>query len=122
MVSGLCCDSAYDFWESLFLNYVKLKNPTYVIIGDATVLEVGVVDYYMGSYNGQDWKKIVLKKVLHVPRMSFNLFSVIKTLDKGYTSITNSRTSKFMNANNEILVMSEQNGDVFKIKFCEIAD
>lgn len=106
--------------KDLFTNYAKLDEPTYFIIGDVSKMEaVGTGDIYLESYNGDGWKKIILTNVLHVPEIPFNLFSVIKMLDRDHSRTADSQYSKFLNKDNEIIVMAERDGDLFKMKFRE---
>ena len=67
------------------INYTKLDDPRLVIIGNGETLKgIGIGDVNLEAFNGQNWESIVLKDVLHVPNMPFNLFSVTQLLDKGY--------------------------------------
>lgn len=104
--------------KDLFINYKKLEEPIFVIIGDATEMEsIGVGDINMEAYNGEEWTKIVLKDVLHVPSMPFNLFSVISLLDKGYVQVADSSKSTFYDKENETAVMASREGDLFRMLF-----
>lgn len=67
-------------------NVRSLTVPIFVEIGDSTKLEgVAFGDIRLNAYNDKEWCPIILKNVLFVPELSFNLFSVTTVLDKGYT-------------------------------------
>lgn len=96
-------------------NYVKLEVPTLVVIGSGNTLQgIGYGDVDLEAYNGSCWEKIVLCNVLHVPSLSFNLFSVTQVLDKGYTQSANATQSVFK-FNGESVVVAEREDDLFKM-------
>ena len=56
-------------------DFIEFEEPTMVMIGDATELKgIGMGDVKLEAFDGKEWYKIILKNVLCVPRMTFNLF------------------------------------------------
>lgn len=101
------------------INFVELEEPTMVMIGDATVLKgIGIGDVELESFNGKEWYKVVLQNVLYVPKMTFNLFSVSRILDKGYVQSANSSQSIFKTPNEqEVVAIAKREGNLFKMMF-----
>lgn len=107
--------------RDLFTNYCELNNSTFVIIGDATELKAfGRGDIMFEAHNGEAWRKIILKNVLHVPDMPFNLFSVVRMLDRGHTQVADSKKSEFYDVNGNVVIMAMRDGDLFQMKFREL--
>ena len=53
-----------------------------VMIGDATELErIGIGDVELEAFDGKEWYQIVLKNILYVSKMTFNLCSVTQMLE-----------------------------------------
>lgn len=100
-------------------NYIKLDDPKIVVIGDATRLEgIGVGDVDLEAFNGKEWYKIVLKNVLHVPKMTFNLFSVTQLLDKHYIQCADANQSIFKTFDGkDIVAVAQRDGSLFKMMF-----
>ena len=107
--------------RDLFITYEKLEKPVSVIIGDATELKgIGVGDINLQGFNGKEYYEIVLKDVLHTPKMPFNLFSVSKMLDKGYIQMSDAVQSIFKTADgSEIVSVAVRDGDLFRMVFKE---
>lgn len=71
-------------------NLAEFEEPTMVMIGDATKLKgIGTGDVKLEAFDGKVWYQIILKNVLYVPKLTFNLFSVTQMLDKGYVQTAN---------------------------------
>lgn len=100
-------------------NYITLGKPLNVMIGDATILEgIGIGDIETEAYDGKDWNKVVLKDVLYVPELTFNLFSVTQLLDKGYVQTANANETIFsMPVNNEVVAIARREGKLFTMMF-----
>lgn len=78
------------------INYEKFDKPVMVMIGDSTRLEgVETGDVELEEFDGTEWCQVVIKNVLHIPKMTFNLFSVTQMFDKGYVQQTVSNESVF---------------------------
>jgi len=100
-------------------NYVKLEEPATVVIGDATKLEgIGTGDAKLEAYNGKEWYKIILKDVLHVSKMIFNLFSVTQLVDKGYIQTANAKHFVFKTLNKkETVAVANRDGNLYRMMF-----
>lgn len=100
-----------------FTKLVELDKPVPILIGDGTQLDgTAVGEVELEAYDGQKWKKVVLKNVLYVPSLGFNLVSVGQILDKGFQQKADHKTSKFVNPKtNEVAVMAEREGNLFKM-------
>ena len=74
--SGATCHMCND--QSVFVTYESLKTPLKVTLGDGYEVDAlgrGVVILYSELPSGRS-KRCKLHDVLHVPRLSYNLFSV----------------------------------------------
>lgn len=100
-----------------FTDMVELDKPVPILIGDGTQLAGAAVgNVKLEAYDGQKWKEVVLKNVLYVPSLGFNLVSVGQILDKGFQQKADHKTSKFVNPRtNEVAVMAEREGNLFKM-------
>ncbi|KAK9870289.1 hypothetical protein WA026_006376 [Henosepilachna vigintioctopunctata] len=107
--------SSHKEW---FNNYKPLKIQSSVLIGDASELEgVGIGDINLEAFNGKDWDKIILKNVLYVPKMPFNLFSVSSILDKGYEQSAVAEKSIFKDFRGNIVAMALRIDKLYKMQF-----
>ncbi|KAG5868347.1 hypothetical protein JTB14_036263 [Gonioctena quinquepunctata] len=103
-------------------NFVELKEHMNVLIGDATKLE-GIGEVELTAFNGNEWYEVVLKNVLYVPKMSFNLFSVSQMLDKGYIQEADASQSTFKSReDNKIVAIAKRDEHLFKIMFRQEED
>lgn len=107
------------FRKEWLTNFVKLQERTKVMIGDATELEgIGVGDVELEAFNGEEWYEIVLKNVLYVPKITFNLFSVSQMLDKDYIQTADASHSIFKTTDEkEIVAMAKRDGKLYKMMF-----
>lgn len=101
------------------INFIKLEEPTMVIIGDATKLEgIGLGDIELEAFDGDKWYQIILKNVLYVPKMTFNLFSVTQMLDKGYVQTADAGKSTFKTLDKkETVAIAKRDGNLYKMMF-----
>jgi len=61
---------------------------------------------------------MVLKNVLHVPKMTFNLFSVTQLLDKHYIQCADPNPSIFKTfGGKDIVAIAQRDGSLFKMMF-----
>ncbi|KAG5887624.1 hypothetical protein JTB14_036269 [Gonioctena quinquepunctata] len=98
-------------------NFVELKEHMNVLIGDATKLEgIGIGEVELTAFNGKKWYEVVLKNVLYVPKMSFNLFSVSQMLDKGYIQEADASQSTFK-SREDIVAIAKRDENLFKMMF-----
>lgn len=78
------------FHREWMTNFTKLDEPVTIVISDAIKLQgTGIGDVELEAFDGNKWYEVVLKDVLFVPKMTFNLFSVTQLLDKGYIQVQN---------------------------------
>lgn len=100
-------------------NVRPLDVPTQIKIGDSSLLESTCEgDVHLKAFDGSKWYPIVLKKVLFVPNLAFNLFSLTTVLDKGFEQhATNDKCVVL--ENKKIVLMSERDGGRFCMKFKE---
>lgn len=107
------------FQEKWLTNFTEFHEPTKVLIGDATELEgIGVGDIEVEAFDGQNWNEVVLKNVLLVPQLTFNLFSVSEMLDKGYIQSSNAKESIFKTPDGEETVaIAERDEKLYKMLF-----
>ncbi|CAB0040444.1 unnamed protein product [Trichogramma brassicae] len=107
-----------SFCKEWFSNYVKLKNPFLIKVGDGKFVKgIGTGDIHLEAYNGRVWNQITLKDVLYTPETPFNLFSVSSMLDKGYTQSADAKMSVFKNDQGCIIVRAVRAGKLFKMDF-----
>lgn len=60
-----------------WINYEKFDEPVMVMIGDSPRVEgVGAGDVELEAFDGTEWCQVVIKNVLHIPKMTFNFFSL----------------------------------------------
>ncbi|KAG5894807.1 hypothetical protein JTB14_008297 [Gonioctena quinquepunctata] len=114
------CDWYLDTGASqhmTFKNYEKLNIKEYIVIGDGTRLAVEG----RGTISVNIWKKnndtisCTIERVLHVPDLKCCLFSASAIADKGYTIITNKRQCEIIK-DNEIIILGERVGNLFRLK------
>ena len=83
--SGATCHMCND--EQLFVNIQYLKQPQKVTLGDGHVLKatgIGTVEV-QADLGGGNTRRCKLRNVLHVPQLSYNLFSVPRATELGTT-------------------------------------
>lgn len=98
-------------------NVQGLESTVKVVIGDATELDaVSIGDVKLNAYDGKKWYPIVLRKVLFVPNLSFNLFSVTTVLDLGYKQEADAEKSVILEKDKPVLI-ADRRGSLFKMKF-----
>lgn len=103
-------------------NVKPLSKTILVKIGDATELEaVSSDDIHLSAYDGLTWYRIVLRRVLFVPNLSFNLFSVTSVLDNGYKQEAEANASKILE-NGKTVLIAERSGGLFRMKFSKNAE
>lgn len=67
-------------------NFEKFSNPVPVSLGDkSTVDAIGKGDVFFYMKLNEGTRRVILKDVLYVPHMKFNLFSVPTVVAKGFT-------------------------------------
>lgn len=103
--------------RELFTNFSLLKVPMVITIGDGTNLEAtGIGDVELEAFDGTSWSEVVLKNVLYVPKMPFNLFSVGSVLNKGYTQFANLDKSEFSDADGIVRLIAVREDKIWKMQ------
>ena len=69
----------------------------------------------MSAYDGKVWNPIVLRDVLFVPNLNFNLFSLTTVLDRGLTQQADATRSIILE-NGKAVLVAEREGGLFKMK------
>lgn len=101
-------------------NLTAIQNPVQVKLGDASILKChSMGNVHMTAYDGKTWYPIVLERVLYVPEMTFNLFSLTTALDKGYKQEADANRSVILENNNPVLI-GERIGGLFRMKFNKV--
>lgn len=100
-----------------FSNLEQFEEPITIVIGDATELEgVGIGDIEVEAYDGDKWTPVIMKDVLYVPRLDYNLFSVGQILDKGYIQIADKQMSRIATSDGQhTKVIAEREGNLYKM-------
>lgn len=103
--------------RSWFKEYCKLEKSVSVLLGDSTTIDgvaVGTVE--LEAFDGKEWNPIVLKDVLHVPELKFNLFSVSRMLDRGFKMRSDKEKSEFVTAHDGSIVgLAKREGNLYKM-------
>lgn len=107
------------FHKEWFVNYIELEQTVKIIIGDSSQLEaIGIGDIELEAFDGNKWYPIILKDTLYVPRITFNLVSVSKLLDKNYIQSADSSSSIFKTKNKQqIVAIANRNGNLYEMMF-----
>ncbi|KAG5884955.1 hypothetical protein JTB14_026553 [Gonioctena quinquepunctata] len=80
-----CMDSGASEHMCWNENIIKVKKIRKVKVGDGNLLNMeGYGTVKLWAFNGTELVKITLSKVLYVPELKFNLFSVGCALEKGF--------------------------------------
>lgn len=105
-----------------FDTYSKFQEPLPVRIGNGKrIFAEGSGNINILAFNGTEWKKKYLSNVLHVPELTYNLFSLGATLDKGMTHRLTSKTCEIINEGNVVAMEEKRNRLFCLIKFKVIA-
>lgn len=104
-----------------FVNYRDLQIKTQVKVGNgATILAEGVGDILVQAFDGNKWDSCVLKEVLHVPELKFNLYSVSTAVDRGM-KVASEQKRCVVTKGDSLVAVGEQNGNLYSMKFKVIA-
>lgn len=124
--SGYECDKWYldsDATDHMsnnfkwFRNYKKFEIPMQVRIGDGKgILALGSGEINILAFDGKRWNKKFLEKVLYVPEIKFNLFSLGTALDKGLTQKSDNEKC-YLYKNKNCVAMGVREDRLFRMKF-----
>ena len=100
-------------------NIQMLKTPVKIKLGDSSVMGSKCIgEVPLKAYDGKSWNSVILKQVLYVPDLTFNLFSLTTFLDKGFEEHSNAKQS-VITENGKVILISERIGGLFKLKVTE---
>lgn len=101
-----------SFERNLFNSYNELSNKN-VIIGDGRKLKaVGEGQITLKVYNGHDFIQSTLNKVLYVPDLKMNLFSVTNAVNKGYVMKIDNNKCDFIK-DNKVCAVATRSGKFY---------
>ncbi|EZA59689.1 Copia protein [Ooceraea biroi] len=96
-------------------DFKRIKKP--VTIGGTTIDATGIGDIKLETFDGKKWKPCVLKKVLYVPNLKLNLFSVSSIADKDCKIIIDKDTCRIVDNNGNTRATAERDGKLYRMKF-----
>lgn len=100
-----------------FATYSEFKEEMSVRIGNGKLIPaIGSGDVNILAFDGKEWKRKHLSNVLYVPNLTYNLFSLGATLDKGITYQSDNRVCKLIK-NKSVVAVGERKNKLFQMKF-----
>ena len=108
--SGATCHMCND--KGLFAEFVSLKSP---LVGDGHILQAigrGKVSMQM-KLSGRKRSKCKLHDVLHVPKLSYNLFSVSKAAEAGKVTRFNESGCQILGAKQRLIATGTRVGSLY---------
>lgn len=101
-----------------FESVTELKERRQVKIGNGTLIEVhGVGEIQVQAWNGNSWVKTILKKVLFVPNLAVNLFSLSTVLDRGFEMHSNKDRCDLLDMEGRVIAVAVRQGNLYKMQF-----
>ena len=110
--------SSHMSWnKSVLLDYQVLKDKQCVTLGDGRQVEaIGHGRVRLSTHQGDGSKGIMsLQRVLHVPSLAVNLFSVKVVTEKGGSVEFKDAECKIRNQKNAVKAVAYQNGTLFEL-------
>ncbi|CAH2085459.1 unnamed protein product [Euphydryas editha] len=105
----MCCD------RGLFTSFTKTEQKS-VIVGNGAA--ISVLDYGQMAvevYDGSEWVRTTIDKVLFVSELKTNLFSVNCASDKGYVMLTDDNSCQFYK-NNKVCAIAKRVGNSYYLQ------
>jgi hypothetical protein len=100
-----------------FQNFKHYQEPKFVRIGNGKLIPaIGSGNIDILAYNGESWIPKFLSDVLYVPDLTYNLFSLGATLDKGIQYQSDDRTCRLFKGAN-VVAVGERRNKLFEMKF-----
>jgi hypothetical protein len=100
-----------------FQNFKHYQEPKFVRIGNGKLIPaIGSGNVDILAYNGESWIPKFLSDVLYVPDLTYNLFSLGATLDKGIQYQSDDRTCRLFKGGN-VVAVGERRNKLFEMKF-----
>ena len=105
--------------RSMFTELRELGSGDKVTLGDGSTLDVtgeGTVDMDMLLSDGIR-RKCTLKKVLYVPKLAYNLISVVRASDAEKTVHFDDSSCEFRNEKDEIIAIGAREGSLYHLRY-----
>lgn len=101
-----------------FTEFNELRRPMTILLGDSTEIDgVGVGTVELEAFDGNEWHPIILKDVVYVPELKFNLFSVSHMLDQGYVMKSDKDRAEFLKADKMTTVgVAKRHGNLYAMR------
>ncbi|KAG5887299.1 hypothetical protein JTB14_007026 [Gonioctena quinquepunctata] len=114
--------SEHMCWDKrLFETLTESQMERKVKIGDGNMLDVaGIGNVILWASNGQQYIKTIPSKVVYVPNLKFNLFSVGCALDEGYSMTSDSEKCELLDENGRVRAIAKRNNKSYKMDFVKL--
>ena len=116
--SGATCHMCND--KTLFGQFEQLQKSQEVTLGDGHVLEAtgkGIVSLDMRLPDGKT-KRCVLRDVLYVPKLSYNLLSVTKASESGKVIKFDDTSCQILNKRDRLIAVATKMGNLYYLQWC----
>lgn len=105
----MCCD------RGLFDSFTSTEQESVIVGNGAAISVLGYGQMTVEVYDGTEWVHTTIDKVLFVPELKTNLFSVNCVSDKGYVMLTDEHSCKFYK-NNKICAIAKRVGNSYYLE------
>lgn len=100
-----------------FTKYEKFSSSKMIRVGNGELIPAyGKGDIHISAYDGKRWVRKHLSDVLYVPAIHLNLFSMSRTLEKGFTLTSNESKCEFRK-DGELVAVGERQVRLYKMLF-----
>ncbi|CAH0393367.1 unnamed protein product [Bemisia tabaci] len=102
-----------------FSSYTPLTEERRIKIGDGSeILAIGIGTVSVQSFNGTRYVDMDINNVLHIPHLKVNLLSQGKSLDKGFSLISNAHEARFIEEKTQkVCAIATRQDTLFKMNF-----
>ena len=114
--SGATCHMCND--ESLFTKIENLETPQEITLGDGYCVKAvakGTIELSTNSFS-KSGKGFTLESVLLVPKVAYNLLSVVKFTKSGKSFEFSESSGKIIDENGELIANGTKNGKLYNLK------
>lgn len=101
--------------RELFSSFTSTKQESVIVGNGAAISVLGYGQMAVEVYDGSEWVHTTIDKVLFVPELKTNLFSVNCASDKGYVMLTDEQSCKFYK-NNKICAIANRVGNSYYLE------
>ncbi|KAF9405755.1 hypothetical protein HW555_013634 [Spodoptera exigua] len=101
--------------RGLFTSFTNTKNESVIIGNGAAISVLGYGQMAVEVFDGTNWINTTINKVLFVPELKTNLFSVNCASDKGYVIVTDDNSCKFYK-NNKVCAIAKRVGSSYYLE------